>query len=79
MSKRQPLVEGRDYTLDQRGRFVFTREFLAGRGECCGSTCTNCPYGNSPADRSRAECMPAGGEAAGLRASTTPASATRVA
>jgi len=38
------LIEGLDYTLDQRGRFVFTADYLLKRGECCGSGCQNCPY-----------------------------------
>ncbi len=51
MPQRKPLVEGQDYTLNERGQFVFTREFLARRGHCCETACTNCPYGNSPTDR----------------------------
>lgn len=39
------LREGIDYTLDEQGRFVFTREFLLARGTCCKSGCRNCPYG----------------------------------
>ena len=46
-----PLVEGRDYTVDARGRYVFTAAYLLARGKCCGSVCQNCPFGNSPADR----------------------------
>ena len=51
MSLPQPLVEGRDYTVDPRGTWVFTRAYLLGRGRCCTSGCRNCPYGNAPADR----------------------------
>jgi hypothetical protein len=40
-----PLVEGRDYTVDAMGRWVFTRSYLLRRGRCCGSGCRNCPYG----------------------------------
>ncbi len=44
------MVEGRDYTVDARGRWVFSRSYLLGRGKCCGSKCQNCPYGLSPHD-----------------------------
>ena len=44
----EPLVEGRDYTVDTRGVWTFTRSYLLGRGRCCGSGCWNCPYGKSP-------------------------------
>jgi hypothetical protein len=40
----QPLQINRDYTIDPAGRYVFTREYLLARGECCGSGCQNCPY-----------------------------------
>ena len=44
-----PLVEGRDYTVDHQGRYIFTAAYLQARGHCCTSGCQNCPYG--PADR----------------------------
>ena len=40
-----PLQEGIDYTIDEFGRWVFTREYLLKRGYCCKSGCRNCPYG----------------------------------
>jgi len=39
------LIEGRDYTVDERGLLVFTAAYLLRRGTCCGSGCRNCPYG----------------------------------
>jgi hypothetical protein len=44
MTDPPPLVEGRDYTVDDRGRYVFTAAYLLARGQCCGSGCQNCPY-----------------------------------
>ncbi len=38
------LVEGRDYTIDPAGRWIFSRSYLLARGRCCGSGCQNCPY-----------------------------------
>jgi len=43
----EPLTEERDYVLE-RGRIVFTTDYLRRRGSCCGSGCRNCPW-----DRSR--------------------------
>lgn len=40
---KEPLVEGRDYVLEN-GLLVFTRDYLLRRGHCCGSGCRNCPY-----------------------------------
>lgn len=39
----QPLVEGRDYYLEN-GYLVFTEYYLQQRGKCCGSGCRHCPY-----------------------------------
>jgi uncharacterized protein DUF5522 len=39
----EPLLEGRDYTLEN-GRMVFTAHFLRKRGTCCNSGCRHCPY-----------------------------------
>ena len=39
------LKEGEDYTIDESGNLVFTKEFLLRRGYCCKNGCTNCPYG----------------------------------
>ena len=41
----EELVEGRDYVVDQSGRYIFTREYLLRRGYCCENGCRNCPYG----------------------------------
>jgi len=43
----QDLVKGEDYYLE-RGRMVFTAEFLKRRGSCCESGCRHCPYGFGP-------------------------------
>lgn len=43
--------ENEDFSVDQNGKIVFTREYHLKRGYCCGSMCKNCPYGNSPDDR----------------------------
>jgi hypothetical protein len=40
----EPLLEGRDYTTDERGRVVFTAGYLLSRGYCCGNKCRNCPF-----------------------------------
>jgi hypothetical protein len=47
------LREGRDYTLDVQGRWVFTAGYLKARGTCCFQACRNCPWGQ--AGRSMAE------------------------
>jgi hypothetical protein len=39
----RPLVEGIDYYIEN-GRWVFTREYLLRRGNCCNSGCRHCPY-----------------------------------
>jgi hypothetical protein len=45
------LIEGRDYTIDPAGRWVFSRSFLQSRGKCCASGCQNCPYRPTEVDR----------------------------
>jgi Family of unknown function (DUF5522) len=40
----QPLIEGLDYEME-KGLFVLSRWHLLKRGECCGNSCRNCPYG----------------------------------
>jgi hypothetical protein len=40
----QPLVEGIDYYLDDRGLMVLTEKFLRERGYCCGNGCLECPF-----------------------------------
>ncbi len=39
----QPLVEGRDYYLEN-GLYVFTASYLEQRGFCCEANCRHCPY-----------------------------------
>jgi hypothetical protein len=42
------LREGEDYYYD--GPYVvFTAQYHLNRGECCGSGCRHCPWGNGPA------------------------------
>lgn len=43
----QQLIKDEDYYLE-RGRMVFTAEFLKQRGSCCESGCRHCPYGFGP-------------------------------
>jgi hypothetical protein len=38
------LKEGIDYTFNENGLLVFTKEYHLKRGYCCGSGCKNCPY-----------------------------------
>jgi hypothetical protein len=39
------VAAGRDWYPDPAtGFMVLTAEFLAARGECCGSGCRHCPY-----------------------------------
>ena len=40
-----PLQEGRDYTVDGQGLWVFTAGYLRGRGYCCFQGCRHCPWG----------------------------------
>jgi hypothetical protein len=42
------LIEGVDYTFDERGCLVFTAAYLLRRGTCCGNGCRNCPFGGKP-------------------------------
>jgi len=48
------LIEGRDFTIDVLGRYVFTEYFLLHRGYCCGSGCRHCPYDESGQPRPEA-------------------------
>ena len=41
------LIEGVDYYVEN-GLFVFTAQYLRGRGYCCTSGCRHCPYGFVP-------------------------------
>lgn len=45
MKSQSKLIEGIDYTINEDGNFVFTREYHLKRGHCCQSGCLNCPYG----------------------------------
>ncbi|MBL4889537.1 MAG: hypothetical protein JKX97_05905 [Candidatus Lindowbacteria bacterium] len=42
--KKAPLTK-EDYTFDELGNMVFTREYHLKRGHCCKSGCQHCPYG----------------------------------
>lgn len=42
MTKRE-FILGVHYYLED-GRVVFTSEYLAGKGICCGTGCRHCPY-----------------------------------
>lgn len=43
------LREGEDYYYD--GPYlIFTAQYHLDRGECCGSGCRHCPFGNAPSD-----------------------------
>ncbi|AXI01705.1 cysteine-rich CWC family protein [Aquirhabdus parva] len=44
--KDQPLIEGLDYTIEN-GNWVLSRWYLLKRGDCCGNSCRNCPYGHA--------------------------------
>lgn len=35
--------EGKDYYLE-KGKIVYTEEYLKKRGTCCGSICRHCPF-----------------------------------
>ena len=37
------ILKGIDYTIEA-GLYVFTKWYLARRGECCNNGCKNCPY-----------------------------------
>jgi hypothetical protein len=37
------LIEAKDYYIEN-GFYVFTAEYLKGRGYCCKSGCRHCPY-----------------------------------
>ena len=38
------LTEGEDFFYDEKGFFVFTREYHLLRGYCCGYECRECPF-----------------------------------
>jgi hypothetical protein len=62
---RPRLVLGRDYVLDERGRAIFTRDYLLSMGACCGNGCLNCPY---PTCASREPVSTDGADTAPVRA-----------
>lgn len=43
MKKEKKLVENKDYYIE-KGRVVFTKEYLLKKGKCCNGKCENCPY-----------------------------------
>jgi len=40
----QPLKEGIDYYINEKGLVVLTAKYLLDRGYCCGNGCLHCPY-----------------------------------
>lgn len=43
----EALREGEDYYYEG-SNLVFTARYHLDRGECCGSGCRHCPFGNEP-------------------------------
>ncbi|HEY1112201.1 MAG TPA: DUF5522 domain-containing protein [Chitinophagaceae bacterium] len=41
---KQPLTEGEDYYLNEKGLITFTEKYHLDRGYCCGQGCRHCPY-----------------------------------
>lgn len=41
---KQPLTEGEDYYLNEKGLITFTEKYHLARGYCCGQGCRHCPY-----------------------------------
>ena len=41
---KQPLIEGEDYYLNEKGLITFTEKYHLERGYCCGSGCRHCPF-----------------------------------
>ncbi|MCW3120234.1 MAG: hypothetical protein JWM28_4316 [Chitinophagaceae bacterium] len=42
--KKQELIEGVHYYIDDDGYFVFTKQYHLEKGYCCGFGCKHCPY-----------------------------------
>jgi hypothetical protein len=46
--KKNELILGEDYYFDEKGRWVFTKEYHLKRGYCCSPKknpgCLHCPY-----------------------------------
>ncbi|WP_255696449.1 DUF5522 domain-containing protein [Solitalea lacus] len=38
------LKLGEDYTINENGLMVFTRQYHLKRGYCCKNQCLNCPW-----------------------------------
>lgn len=45
--RKNELIEGKHYYIDDRGKWVFTSYFLLNRGYCCQNGCLHCPYKKS--------------------------------
>jgi hypothetical protein len=54
-ARHQAALEGGEpgYIDPDSGLFVLTAAYLAARGECCGSGCRHCPYGEVAAAKVR--------------------------
>ena len=44
------LIEGKDYYIE-KGKYVFTAEYLNKRGYCCDCGCRHCPYKKNDAEK----------------------------
>lgn len=42
--KKQELIEGVDYYINEDGNLVFTKKYHLDKGYCCGFGCKHCPY-----------------------------------
>jgi hypothetical protein len=42
--KKQDLIEGVHYYINDDGNFVFTKQYHLDKGFCCGLGCKHCPY-----------------------------------
>ena len=42
--KKQELIEGIHYYVNDDGNFVFTAQYHLDKGYCCGFGCKHCPY-----------------------------------
>lgn len=38
------LIQGIDYTINEKGLFVFSSWYHLRKGNCCNNNCINCPY-----------------------------------
>lgn len=43
---KKELSEGKDYYIDELGRWIFTEHYHLKRGSCCHNGCKHCPYGH---------------------------------